>query len=72
MIAVVGSFSWVTIGMSASIEGAACVTIVAETLMYQDRGTLPVALWCLVDRRVPVRPLGEHALASVELVSPRQ
>jgi len=72
MIAVVGSFSRVAIGMSMGIEGDACVTVVAETLMYWDRGVQPAALWCLVDRRVPVRPLGERALAGVELMSPRQ
>jgi len=54
------------------VEGVACVTVVAETLMYWDRGVQPAALWCLVDRRVPVRPLGERALAGVELMSPRQ
>jgi len=49
MIATVGSFSWVTVGASAGIEGAACVVVAAETLMYRDYSVLPTALWCLVD-----------------------
>ena len=49
MIAVAGSFSRVTIGTSVGIEGAACVTVTAETLMYLDRSALPTALWRLVD-----------------------
>ena len=40
MIAAVGSISQVAVGASASIESAACVAVVAETLMYQDRDTL--------------------------------
>ena len=31
MIATAGSFSWVAIGMSTGVEGAACVVVVAET-----------------------------------------
>jgi len=49
MIATAGSFSQVTVGMSAGIESAACITVTVEKLMYQDRGALPAALWCLVD-----------------------
>ena len=49
MIAVVGSFSWVAVGASTGVEGATCVAVVAETLMYQGRSALPTALWCLVD-----------------------
>ena len=43
------SLSWVIVGTPASIEGVACVTVAAETLMHQDRGMLSAALWCLVD-----------------------
>ena len=67
-----GSFSWVTIGTSAGVESATCVTVMAETLMHRDSGTLPTALWCLVDRHVPTGTPGERALVGVELVSPRQ
>ena len=48
-IAMAGSFSWVTVGVSAGVEGAACIMVAAETLMHQDRGALPAALWFLVD-----------------------
>jgi len=44
-----GSFSWVAVGASAGVEGAACVAVAVEALIYWDRGTLPIALWCLVD-----------------------
>ena len=67
-----GSFSWVTIGMSVGVESAACIAVMAETLMHRDRGALPAALCCLVDRRIPARMLGERALAGIELVSLRQ
>ena len=72
MIAVAGSLSWIDMGTPASIESAACVTVMAETLMHRDRGTLPTALWCLVDRHVLARMPRERALAGVELVLPRQ
>jgi len=49
MIATVGSFSRVAVGMSMGVEGAACVAVAAETLVYQDRGTLPTTLSYLVD-----------------------
>ena len=49
MIAAVGSFPWVTIGAPAGIDGAVCVVVVAETLMYLGHNALPAALWCLVD-----------------------
>ena len=45
----VGSFPWVAVGAPAGIDGAACVVIAAETLMYLGRNALPAALWCLVD-----------------------
>ena len=62
MIAVAGSLSWIIVGVPASIE----------TLMHQDRGALPTALWCLVDQHIPDRTVEERALAGVELASPRQ
>jgi len=34
MIAVVGSFSRVTVGTSAGIESATCIAVMVETLMY--------------------------------------
>ena len=34
MIAMVGSFSHVAVGMSVGIEGVACIMVAAETLMY--------------------------------------
>ena len=45
----VGSFPWVTVGAPVGINGAACVAVTAETLMYLGRNALPAALWCLVD-----------------------
>ena len=69
VIAVARSLSRVIVGTPASVEGVACITVVAEMLMYQDRGTLPTALWLLVDQCVPVGAHEERALASVELVS---
>ena len=71
MIAMVGSFPRVTVGTSVGIEGAACVAVVAETLMYQDCSALLAALWCLVDRCVPSGAHRGGTLASVRLVSPR-
>ena len=67
-----GSHSWIAMGMSTSIDSATCVAVTDETLMHQDRGAPLASLWCLVDRRVPARTLGERALAGVELASPRQ
>ena len=49
MIAAVGSFSWVTVGTSTGVEGAACIAVMTEMLMYLGRSALPAALWCLVD-----------------------
>ena len=49
MIAVAGSFPWVAVGAPAGIDGAACVVIAAETLMYLGHNVPPAALWCLVD-----------------------
>ena len=49
VIATVGSFSWVIVGMSAGVEGAVCVAVTAETLMYLGHSALPTTLWCLVD-----------------------
>ena len=72
VIAVASSLSRVIVGTPAGVEGVACVTVAAETLMHRDRGVLPVALWRLVDRRVTVRALRGRALAGVELASLRQ
>ena len=49
MIAVVGSFPWVTVGVPTGVDGAACVVVAAETLMYLGCNALPAAMWCLVD-----------------------
>ena len=49
MIAAMGSFPWVTVGGPTGVDGAACVAVVAETLMYLGHSALPAALWCLVD-----------------------
>ena len=48
----VGSFSWVTVGASTGVEGAACIAVVAETLMHRDSGVLPITWRCLVNRRI--------------------
>ena len=49
MIATAGSFGWVAVGAPMGVDGAACVAVAAETLMYLGRNALPVALWCVVD-----------------------
>ena len=49
MIAAAGSFPWVAVGAPAGVDGAACVVVAAETLMYLGHNALPAALWCLVD-----------------------
>ena len=49
VIAAASSLPRVFIRTPAGVEGVACVTIAAETLMHQDRGALPTALWHLVD-----------------------
>ena len=54
------------------IEGVACVTVVVETLMHQDRGALPTSLWFLVDQRVLVGVLRGHTLAGIKLALLRQ
>ena len=38
VIVMASSLSWVIVGTSASVEGVACVTFVAETLMHRDHG----------------------------------
>ena len=43
------SFSQVAVGASVGVEGAACVAVAVEMLMYQDHSALPATLWCLVD-----------------------
>ena len=45
----VGSFPWVTIGAPTDIDGAVCIAVAAETLMYLGRNALLATLWCLVD-----------------------
>ena len=57
VIAAASSLSWVILGMPTGVEGVACVTVVAETLMHRDHSTLPTALWWLVDRCVPIGAL---------------
>ena len=47
-----GSFPFITVGAPMGVDGAALVTVVAETLMYWDSGALPVAWWRLVNGRV--------------------
>ena len=49
MIATVGTFPWVAVGAPTGIDGAACVAVTAETLMYLGRNALAAALWCLED-----------------------
>ena len=49
MIVMARSFSWVTVGASVGVEGATCVAVAAETLMYRGRDALSATLWCLVD-----------------------
>ena len=49
VIAAASSLSWIIAGTSTGVEGVACVTVAAETLMHQDRGALSAALWRLVD-----------------------
>ena len=44
-----GSFPWVAVGAPAGVDGAACVAVAAETLMYLGRNALLATLWCLVD-----------------------
>ena len=68
----VGSFPWVAIGVSVGVDGVACIMVVAETLMHWDHNALPVALWRLVDRRVPAWALRGRALAVIVVVSSRQ
>ena len=49
VIAMASSLSRVIVGTPTDIEGVACVSVAAETLMHQDRGALSTALWRLVD-----------------------
>ena len=69
MIAVTGSLSWIIMGTPMSIESATCVAVTAETLMHQDRGTLPAALWCMVDQHIPAGMPKECVLAGIEFTS---
>ena len=49
VIAVACSLSRIVVGTSMGVEGVACVTVAAETLMHRDRGALLAALWRLMD-----------------------
>ena len=49
VIAAGSSLSWVVMGTRASVEGVACVTVAAETLMHWGHGALLAVLWRLVD-----------------------
>ena len=49
VIVAASSLSQIVAGMSAGVEGVACITVAAETLMHWDRGAPPAALWRLVD-----------------------
>ena len=49
MIAAASSFSWVIVGTPMGVEGSACITVTAKTLMHRDNSALPAARWCLVD-----------------------
>ena len=68
----VGPFPYITVGAPTGVDGAAHVTVVAETLMYQDSGALPVAWRCLVDGSVHGGTYRGRALAGVGFVSLRQ
>ena len=49
VIAMASSLSQIVMGTSTGVEGVACITVAAETLMHRDRGAPPAALWRLVD-----------------------
>jgi hypothetical protein len=49
VIAVASSLSWVVIGTPTGVEGVSCVMVATKTLMHQDCGALPAALWFLMD-----------------------
>ena len=72
VIAVASSLSQAIVGTPAGIKGVACIMVATKTLTYQDYGALPMALWLLVDRRVPIGVLRERVLAGVELALSRQ
>jgi len=72
MIATAGSLSRVAIGTSAVVEGVACVSVVAETLVHRDCGELPTVLWHLVDQCVRASRLRGCMMAGNELASSRE
>ena len=72
MVATAGSLPYVAVGAPTGVDGAACIAVVAETLMHWNRGVLPVVWWYLVNRHVLGGTHRGHALAGVELASPRQ
>ena len=49
VVATASSLPRITVGTPVGIEGVTHVTVVAETLMYRDRGVQPTTLWRLVD-----------------------
>ena len=49
VVAASGSFSRVVVGVSAGVDGAACVVVVTEAFMHRDNSELPATWWCLVD-----------------------
>jgi hypothetical protein len=53
-----------------SIQGVACVTDGADTLVHRDREALHIVTWWLVDGYVIVMSPRGCALAGVELTSP--
>ena len=49
VIATASSLSRIIVGTSTGVDGVACITVAAETVMHQDHGALPATLWHLVD-----------------------
>ena len=67
-----GSFPCIAVGAPAGVDGATHITVVAETLMHQNRGVLPTVWRCLVNRCTLGEAHRGPALAGVRLASPRQ
>ena len=66
-----GSFPFVAVGAPAGVDGAAHVTVVAETLMYRDSGALLIAWRRLVNGHVLGGMYQGRALAGVGFASSR-
>ena len=49
VVAVASPLPRIAVGTPTGIEGVACITVAAETLMHQDRGACPIASLRLVD-----------------------